>query len=59
MVIMKSPTPLDPICTRGAWPGKSTFPSYIGASSDIEACELEHELVGGFFGDGRGIGTKA
>ncbi len=25
------------------------------ASSDIEAGELEHELVGGFFGDGRGI----
>jgi len=29
------------------------------ASSDIEACELEHELVGGFFGDGRGIRIKA
>ncbi len=25
------------------------------ASSDIEACELEHDLLGGFFGDGRGI----
>ncbi len=29
------------------------------ATSDIEACELEHELVGGFFGDGRGIGIEA
>jgi len=28
------------------------------ASSDIDAGQLEHELVGGFFGDGRGIRTK-
>jgi len=29
------------------------------ASRDIEAGELEHKLVGGFFGDGRGIRIKA
>ncbi len=28
------------------------------ASSDIDTGQLEHELVGGFFGDGRGIRTK-
>ncbi len=27
----------------------------LGASSDINAGELEHELLGGFFGDGRGV----
>ncbi len=30
-----------------------------GASSDIDAGELEHELLGGSFDDGRQIGTQA